>query len=78
MAHEVDIFGFPVDPELDRLEGYLSNLAALWRGTYRQDVVEKYHATIARLYELGWDGTLDIDSELPDEFMPKKYLQRRP
>lgn len=77
MAHEVDIFGFPVDPELNRLETHLGNLAALWRSTWDQSVVDEYHATMAHLYELGWDGRLDIESELPDRLMPIDYLRRR-
>ena len=78
MPHEVDIFGFPIDPELNHLESYLGELAARWRGTWDQAIVEEYHATLARLYELGWDGRLDIESELPDRLLPKEYLERRP
>jgi hypothetical protein len=77
MPHEVDQFGFPVDPELKRLESRLGELAGGWRWTYRQDVVEEYHQTMARLYELGWDAVLDHESELPDAFMPAEYLRRR-
>ncbi len=77
MAHEVDVFGFPIDPELSRLESWLGELAARWRGTWDQNIVDEYHTTMTRLYELGWDGRLDIESELPDRLMPEEYLSRR-
>jgi hypothetical protein len=41
-----------------------------------QKVIEEYHATLTKLYELGWDAALDVDSELPDELMPEEYLKR--
>jgi hypothetical protein len=76
MAHEVDDIGFPIDPELRRLEKLVGYLAAKWRHNWDEEVVKEYHATIHRLYELGWDGVLDVESELPDELMPQEYLQR--
>ncbi len=75
--HQVDKFGFPIDPELNRLESYLGELAARWRGTWDQEIVKEYHAILAQLYALGWDGRLDIESELLDRLMPEEYLQRR-
>jgi hypothetical protein len=81
VAHATDKSGYPLDPELRRLEFYLGELAGLWRGAYgdqeRQDeTVQEYRAILARLYELGWDATLDIESELPEELMPEEYLRR--
>lgn len=78
MPHDVDNLGYPVDPELRQLESYLGELAARWRGTYREDIVQEYHATMSLLYELGWDAILDVESELPDELMPEQYLRRHP
>lgn len=75
-SHEVDEFGFPTDPELRRLEDRLGDLAGMWRGTYDEKVVQEYHATMARLYELGWNDVLDMESELPDSLMPEEYLRR--
>jgi hypothetical protein len=80
-AHEVDDIGLPVDPELRKLEKKLCILAATWRGSWgyprrQEEIVREYHATMAKLYSLGWDGELDVDGELPDNLLPKEYLRR--
>lgn len=81
MAHETDAIGYPIDPELRKLEFYLGDLAARWRGSYdRPDVqealVREYWAVLNQLYALGWDSLLDIESELPDRLMPEEYMRR--
>ncbi len=84
MAHAVDESGFPLDPELRRLEDHLGDLAAEWRGSQEQSehaaaIVREYHATLERLIELGWDasvGELDYEDLLPDDLMPDAYLRR--
>lgn len=84
MAHEphtVDTFGYPVDPELRRLEFLLGDLAAEWRGSYDQPekqraIVISYHQTLQQLYDLGWDAELDRESHLPEEYMPEEYIKR--
>jgi hypothetical protein len=82
-AHEVDELRFPVDPELRELEMNLGDLAETWRGNWgnpdrQAEMVREYHATMAKLYALGWDGTIDLECELPEELMPEEYLRRHP
>ena len=84
MAHAVDASGFPIDPELRRLENLLGDLAAEWRSAaddaeHADEVVHQCHATLQRLTELGWDariGELDYEDLLPDQLMPDKYRLR--
>jgi hypothetical protein len=82
-AHEVDQFRYPVDPELRKLEFHLCELAGDWRGSYgnpyrQEEIVNEYHTTMAKLYALGWDGTIDFECELPKELMPDEYTRRNP
>jgi hypothetical protein len=81
--HAVDDIGYPLDPELRRLQARLGTLAGMWRHAKtssdllrQQELVEEYRQTLARLYELGWDDALDSDAELPDEYMPEEYFLR--
>ena len=81
MPHEMNDLGYPTDPELRALEFRLGDLAYEWRGAYgdqaHQDrLVEEYHETMRVLYQRGWDAVLDIEAELPDEFLPEAYLRR--
>ena len=80
MPHQVDECGYPLDPELRRLEFYIGDLAAKWRGCAtlecRDRIFREYHMTMKKLYDLGWDSSLDIESELPNEFLPEEYLLR--
>ena len=80
MSHETDSIGLPVAPELRRLEFLLGDLAAEWReyeSPERQnEIVLEYHSVMERLDELGWDGFLDLDSELPDELLPERYRKK--
>ncbi len=82
-AHAVDDIGYPLDPELRSLQAYLGNLAAMWRhanatlnSKRKAELVNEYHHILATLYERGWDDALDVESELPDEFMPQAYFDR--
>ncbi len=83
MAHETK-HGFPIDPEIRRLEHELGDLAAEWRGAQgepeqRRAIVRAYHMTIAQLMDRGWDAgvaNLGYEETLPDELMPAAYLQQ--
>lgn len=69
---------------IDKLEHNLGVLAMQWRSLYLKEkeneeaiIIEEYHVTFAKLWALGWDGgDLLPDSELPDELMPKYYLDK--
>jgi len=79
--HEVDGVGYPVDPVMRQLEFRLGDLAyELDFGTQRpdDDIIKEYHETMQKLYDMGWDAILDLDAELPEELMPKEYVQRHP
>lgn len=81
--HEVDERGRPINSELRELEFSLSDLAAELRGLVYSSIaegssqlIEEYHKTMARMYELGWDYILDLDAHLAPEDMPKEYINR--
>jgi hypothetical protein len=69
---------------INALERRLSHLAMNWRSfhsRHRFDDAEKavleYHRILSELWNLGWDGgDLPPDAELPDELMPKYYLDK--
>lgn len=42
----------------------------------QKEIVKEYKSVIRRLYELGWDGTLDSAARLPDQLMPQQYKDR--
>ena len=68
---------------IDKLEVHLSHLAMKWRSLHFQKeledaskIVDQYHTTMDQLWSLGWDGgDLLPDSELPNELMPKYFLE---
>lgn len=80
--HETDQIGYPVDPKLRALAFRLGDLAAEYRQhlspEHDKQLVEECHATIAKLFQLGWDAVLDIESELPDQLKPEEYRKRYP
>lgn len=63
---------------LGEMERSLSTLAARWRS--RQDlpeaeaIVHQYQSILRCMVELGYHDSLDVDAELPDEYMPAEYL----
>lgn len=75
MVHKIDVFGRPTDPVIRQFEDRLDDLAAGWRGTHLEEVVIAHQETLAQLYELGWEGSLHPQSELPDRLMPTEYLR---
>lgn len=59
------------------------DLAAQWRAAHgdlggHKALVEAYYKVIKDLYDRGWDGELNLESHLPDEFMPAEYVMRNP
>ena len=64
-------------------EKELSDLAFQWRFYHSQikyaeasAIVDKYHEAMAKFWKTGWRGDyLPLDAELPDELMPKYFLE---
>lgn len=70
--------------EIDDILEQLSTLAAQWRSrgsaparSEQMPLAEQFLAGLDRLYALGWDYALGWRSELPDEYLPARYLERR-
>ena len=68
---------------LDENLNELCRLAAAFRragATARPAAARAYAGLLDEMLDTGWRGVLDPESELPDEFMPARYLQptRRP
>jgi hypothetical protein len=63
---------------IEQMEIKLSHLAMRWRERQAhpdaEDIVRQYQAMLRLMIELGFRDELYIDSELPDELMPKEYL----
>jgi hypothetical protein len=73
----------PKQTQIEELELHLGALAAQWRCQHKagnlsgaQQIVEEYYLTYDKLLRLDWDEALFPDSELPDELMPKHYIER--
>lgn len=63
---------------IDALERKLGHLAARWRSTQNTqaeaEIIRQYQSILHCMIELGFHDSLDVDAELPDEFMPAEYL----
>jgi hypothetical protein len=69
-----------MDKLIDHMEIVLSNLATRWRSrqatSEAEEIVRQYRAILRCMMELGYREPLDIDSELPDQYLPEEYLVR--
>jgi hypothetical protein len=66
--------------ESDHILSTLANLAARWRGlsensSSNHEVVSHYNELLCFLIHTGWDNGLALEEELPDELMPREYLE---
>lgn len=63
---------------IEQMEIKLSHLAMRWREYQAQpeaeEIIQQYQAMLRLMIELGFRDELYVDSELPDEFMPREYL----
>jgi hypothetical protein len=81
MAHDVDEFGYAVDPELNEWEHQICTLASKWRNAKQRglaidkqdEILAEYHAVLKKMYDKGWRGYLDAVCELPEALMPDFY-----
>lgn len=64
------------NPSRKELLFSLGDIAAQWRDTQDPRFIKRYHDTYHQPRSLGWSGTLDLEAELPDEYMPKDYIER--
>lgn len=66
------------------LDRYLAYLTAEWWRTPGEEqnkseaIVQQFHEVWRHLDRLGWDIPLNLEDELPEEFMPEKYLRQYP
>lgn len=60
---------------LRKLEDQLFQLARSWRKTRKPELVKEYHSVMEQMFQLGWNGHLDLACELPYELMPKIYFE---
>jgi hypothetical protein len=58
------------------LERLLIQTALVWRENPTAESVRLYHEIYDQLIELGWNGAIDIDAELPDDLMPTHYREQ--
>lgn len=58
----------------------LCDLAMEWRGQKenRNSIAIDYARIYEELLLENWDHEIDIDCQLPEEYMPKEYLSRHP
>ncbi len=66
--------------ETNHILSTLAHLAARWRGLSENspsnhEIVSYYNELLCFLIHTGWDDGLALEEELPDELMPKEYLE---
>jgi hypothetical protein len=54
----------------------LGVIAGQWRDTQEGQCIDAYRDLYEALRKMGWQGSLDIEQELPNRFMPEDYLNR--
>jgi hypothetical protein len=52
------------------------NLGINWALHGASTIVERYQHVLLTLLELGWNGNLDVELELPRKYMPPQYHRR--
>ena len=67
--------------DTDYILRVLAHLAAHWRGLPEDDIISNqtiishYNELLRFLIHTGWDDGLPLEAELPEEFMPKEYIE---
>ncbi len=68
-----------INPMLKKMEDSLSELAMLWRGSDDDEeataIVQYYQVILRCMIDLGFQQSLQVEAELPDDLMPQEYLQ---
>jgi hypothetical protein len=64
---------------VNEMERSLALLAGRWRSRQNtpdaESIARQYQAILRCMIELGYQDSLDVDSELPDELMPQEYFE---
>jgi hypothetical protein len=64
---------------LVEMERSLSLLALRWRSRQNkpeaEEIIHQYQTILRCMIELGYHDSLDVDAELPDEYLPAEYLE---
>jgi hypothetical protein len=78
----IDIIQNYREQVLSELTPTLSNLAYQFRSTghpeKRETIQRAYNNILHRACNWGWDDVIDVESELPDRFMPQWYREKHP
>lgn len=66
--------------EVENLLNHLCILAMMWRSKIKNhpSIQAEYFDTYRKLRTLGWNDAIDWDCELPEENMPKEYIEMFP
>ena len=67
-----------IEPMIKNMEISLSQLAMHWRSSdsseEAREIVQNYQAILRCMIALGFEQSLIVEAELPDELMPEEYL----
>ncbi|MBU8897671.1 hypothetical protein KRR26_18805 [Corallococcus sp. M34] len=68
--------------ETEKLTKSIQTIIEAWKrtnptGKPEKEQVQRFNDLLEQLYKEGWDYTLGHENELPDEYLPARYLQRR-
>lgn len=67
-----------IEPMLKNMEESLSELAMRWRGNDSDEeadaIAHNYQVILRCMIDLGFQQSLPVEAELPDELMPQEYF----
>jgi hypothetical protein len=67
-----------IEPIIKNMEMSLSQLAMHWRSSDNdenaREIVQNYQAILRCMIALGFEQSLLVEAELPDDLMPQEYL----
>ena len=67
-----------IEPMLKNMEDSLSELAMRWRGSRSDEeaaaIAHQYQVILRCMIDLGFHHSLQVEAELPDDLMPREYL----
>ncbi|MGH9197539.1 MAG: hypothetical protein ACRD1T_17580 [Acidimicrobiia bacterium] len=63
--------------QTERILDRLRHIAHGWAARPSASDVREFQHTLGELYQTGWDYVLGWENELPDQYLPQRYLERR-